>query len=210
MPSSSPSRLLLSALAALAVGLCAGCSSTQNSLTMQSLTQRRDFKEQFNEAYASLNDNGDYDIVLVHDVVGESASESADGVLQPREVSPRQIMHIRVYWLARHGAKLDHPVAANATFRWFIFGDRIDESAELLEYSGGGLVLVAESGGFSYITIRGADLSASLRRGQMDDPLGPCSVNGDITALVDRTRVDELLGEAKQADQPNAPHASAN
>jgi len=203
-------RSLLGLLMCAALFACAGCSSTNNFLNMQSLNRRRDFKERFNEAYAALNDNGDYDIVLVHDVIGESSDESAGGVLEPRAVSPRQIMHIRVYWLARHGAKLDHPVAANATFRWYVFGDRLDESAELLRYNGGGLVLVAESGGHSYITIRGADLRATERRGQMDDPLGPCSVNGDITALVDRARVDELINEARQADQPTGARAAAN
>jgi hypothetical protein len=120
-------------------------------------------------------------------------------------------MHIRVFWIPEHGAKLDHPVAANATIRWYVFGDRLDEASDLLEYSGGGLVLVEEKNGTAKITVRGAYLKASTRRGAMADPLGPCSVNGDLKAIVDKHRVDQLLAEANAADHDtSSPQAAGN
>jgi hypothetical protein len=189
---------MLLAMAAAIFG--GGCMSYHNSVTMQSLTLRRDYTQNFSQAYSALSDSGDYVIVLVHDVGGEKVASS--DVLQPTAVSPRQIMIIRVYWIPEHGSKLDHPVASNASVGWYVFGDRLDESAELLKYSGGGLVLVSESDGLASVAIRGASLKLATHRGGMADPLGPCSLNGDVVAVVDRGRVDELLTEAKQADSP--------
>jgi len=177
---------------------------------MQSLDNRRDFTQVFSAAYSALSENGDYDIVLVHDASTDLSPES-NGVLQPSAVAPRQIMHIRVFWIPEHGAKLDHPVAANATIRWYVFGDRLDEASDLLEYSGGGLVLVEEKNGTAKITVRGAYLKASTRRGAMADPLGPCSVKGDLKAIVDKHRVDQLLAEANAADHDtSSPQAAGN
>jgi hypothetical protein len=189
-----------------------GCASDHNSVTMQSLTLRRDYTQNFTQAYSALSDSGDYVIVLVHDVGSEKVASSGE-VLQPTTVSPRQIMILRVYWIPEHGTKLDHPVASNASVGWYVFGDRLDESAELLKYSGGGLVLVSESDGLASVTIRGASLKLTTHRGGMADPLGPCSLNGDVVAVVDRDRVNELLTEAKQADSPGGappPDAISN
>ena len=201
---------MLLLLAAAVLG--GGCASYHNSLTMQSLTLRRDYTQNFSQAYSALSDNGDYLIVLVHDVGGEKVANTGQ-VLQPAPVSPRQIMIIRIYWIPDHGTKLDHPVASNASVGWYVFGDRLDESAELLKYTGAGLVLVSENGGLASVTIRAASLRLATRRGGMTDPLGPCSLNGDIVAVVDRDRVNELIQEAKDADAPGgspAPQAASN
>jgi len=146
---------MLLLLAAAVLG--GGCASYHNSLTMQSLTLRRDYTQNFSQAYSALSDNGDYLIVLVHDVGGEKVANTGQ-VLQPAPVSPRQIMIIRIYWIPDHGTKLDHPVASNASVGWYVFGDRLDESAELLKYTGAGLVLVSENGGLASVTIRAASL----------------------------------------------------
>jgi hypothetical protein len=188
--------------------LCAGCLATGNHLTLVSQDQRHDFTQGFSHAYAGLNGNGDFDVVLVHDANADSLS-AGGGPVAPAPVTPRQLVHIRVYWLAEHGAKLDHPVATNSTVRWLIFGDRPDEAANVLEYSGSALVVVDSKGAVATVTIRGAFLKMVARRGDMADPLGPSSVNGTVSAVLDRRRVDEVLAELKAADPTGVPQAAA-
>jgi hypothetical protein len=177
-----------------------GCGTTQNDLTMTGVDQRHDFKQVFSQAYSSLNDTGDYDVVLIHDANADPSNEDGTAVL-PAPVSPRQIVHIRVFWFPERGTKLDHPVATNASIRWYIFGDRPSEGADLLEYSGSGLVLVNDDGKTATVTVRGATLKMTARRGLMTDPLGPSSVNGEITAHVDRHGVQTIISELDAAEQ---------
>jgi hypothetical protein len=179
--------------------LLGGCAAAHNGLTMTSDDRRRDFQQTFSHAYASLNDNGDYDVVLVHDANADHLSGAA-GPLQPAAVTPRQLVHIRVYWMTHRGVTLDHPVNSNATIHWYLFGDRPDETADMLEYAGSALVLVSDDGRTATVTVRGAYLKAVGRRGDMADPLGPSSVNGTIVARVDRQGVEDALTEAKAAD----------
>jgi hypothetical protein len=198
-------------LCALALIIQAGCAVTGNDLTMTSDDRHRDFSQTFSHAYAALNDNGDYDVVLVHDANADAIAD-AGGPIQPGTPMPRQVVHIRVFWLAESGTKFDHPTAANAAMRWFVFGDRAvgstsapENAFDVLEYSGSALVLVHDDGRTASVVVRGASLKPVARRGQMSDPLGPSSVTGSISARVDRGAVDELLRELKEAEQANAP-----
>jgi hypothetical protein len=179
--------------------LVGGCATAHNGLTMTSDDHRRDFQQTFSHAYASLNDNGDYDIVLVHDANADSLPGGGEPV-QSAAVTPRQLVHIRVYWMTHRGVTLDHPVNSNASIRWYLFGDRPDEAADMLEYAGSALVLVHDDGRTATVTVRGAYLKAVTRRGDMADPLGPSSVNGTIVARVDRQAVEDVLSEVKAAD----------
>jgi hypothetical protein len=195
-------RFLQIRLSACALGLLllSGCALTGNNLTMTSDDHRRDFSQSFSHAYSSLDDNGDYDVVLVHDANADRLAD-AGGPMQPGHMTPRQVVHIRVFWVPEHGTKLDHPVAANAMMKWYLFGDRLDETSDVLEYSGSALVLVNDDGRNATVTVRGAFLKPVARRGQMSDPLGPSSVTGTITAQVDRIQVNGLLRELKDAEQ---------
>jgi hypothetical protein len=188
--------------------LAAGCASSPNNLTMTSQDQRHGYKQVFSHAYSALNDDGDYDVVLIHDANSDALADSS-GALTPAAVTPRQVVHIRVFWIPERNTKLDHPVATNASIRWFVFGERSDEAANLLEYSGSGLVLVNDDGRISHVTIRGAYLKAVERRGQMADPLGPSTVSGAITAQVDRRRVQDALDEVKATEQAASEQADA-
>ena len=195
-------------LAALLGGLSGGCASTANDLTMVSADHHRDFRQHFSHAFAALNPDGDYDVVLVHDANADSLAGS-EGPVKSSLVTPRQVVHIRVYWLADHGMKIDHPVASNATIDWFLYGDRPNEGANVLEYSGGGLVLVSESGNISTVTVRQGFLKPVARRGGMTDPLGPSSLVGTITARVDRHGVQDVLKEVNDADGAAAQTTAA-
>jgi hypothetical protein len=188
--------------------LIAGCSTTTNSLTLLSTDHRRDFEQKFSHAYAALDTTGDYDVVLVHDANADS-TVFGNGPMQPAPVTPRQVVHIRIYWVASHESKLDHPAAANASIRWYLFGDRLDEQKNFLEYSGGGLVLVSDDGKTAWVTIRGAFLKAVARRGEMVDPLGPSSVSGTFTARVDRRSVQDVLKEVNDADGVTAAESAS-
>ncbi|MGA2233591.1 MAG: hypothetical protein ABSH22_22010 [Tepidisphaeraceae bacterium] len=188
--------------------LLGGCSTQHNSLTMASLDRRHDFNQTFSHAYAAFDDNGDYDIVLVHDAAAASPTDG-NGAVRPAEVTPRQVVHIRVFWIPERGAKMDHPVATNAAFRWYVFGDRADDSVDYLEYSGSALVMVSDDGKTAWASVRGAILKLGARQGDMADPLGPSTVTGDITALVNRQRVDEVLNDVKAIGAgPNVQAAS--
>lgn len=189
--------------------LLGGCLDLPDHLTMVSQDHRRDFKQTFSHAYAALNDNGDFDVVLVHDANSDGAADTG-GILKSAPVVPRQVVHIRVFWLPQSGARLDHPVSTNASIRWYVFGDRPDEAENLLEYSGSGLVLVDSSAQVVTVTIRGAFLKAVARRGPMADPLGPSTVDGTVTALLDPQRVDDLLNEIRAVDPLVPGQASTN
>ncbi len=206
------SRLLVCALSLI---VQAGCAVTRNDLTMTSDDHRRDFSQTFSHAYAALNDNGDYDVVLVHDANADALADTG-APIQPGTPMPRQVVHIRVFWLAAHATKFDHPTAANAAMHWYLFGDHAvggasapDDPSNVLEYSGSALVMVHDDGHTAFVTVRGAILKPIARRGQMNDPLGPSSVTGTVTAQVDRGEVDGLLRELKDAEQANAAAAPA-
>jgi len=194
------SRRLLHASMLTLILLAGGCASSSNNLTMTGLDQKHDYKEVFSHAYSALNPNGDYDIVLIHDANSDARSNTT-GELSSAPMTPRQVVHIRVFWLPERGAKLDHPVATNAAIRWLVFGDRHDEANDLLEYAGSGLVLVKESGTTATVEIRGASLKVSARRGEMTDPLGPSSVSGLVTTQIDRAGVDAAMREIDAARQ---------
>lgn len=197
-------------LIALCIVALAGCAAPQNRLTMMSLDHRHDFQQFFSHAYSALDDSGDYDIVLVHDANADNLASGNSDVLNPAPLTPRQLVHIRVFWIADHGTKMDQPVATNAAIRWYLLGDRADETANFLEYSGTALVLVNDDGRIANVTLRGATLKPIARRGQMADPLGPSSVSGNITAEVNRRSVEDILNEAKAVDEAgNLQAASA-
>jgi hypothetical protein len=179
--------------------MLSGCAATTQTLTLTSSDHRRDFTQNFSHAYAALDASGDYDVVLVHDANADS-TVFGDGPMKPASVIPRQVVHIRVFWLAERGTKMDHPVASNASIRWYIFGDRPDEANSLLEYSGGALVVVSDDGKTATVIVRGADLKPVARRGAMNDPLGPSTVSGTFTATLDRKSVQDALDEIKAAD----------
>src|SRR5580658_1260559 len=120
------------------LAVAGGCASDPNHLTMSSLDRRKNFTQTFSRAYAAWNENGDYDVVLVHDANADKLP-TGDGPVDPGDVPPRQLVHIRVFWNAERDTKMDHPVATNALINWYLFGDRSDESAHVLEYSGRGL-----------------------------------------------------------------------
>jgi len=202
-----PGFLVMSALALI---LLPGCAVIGNNLTMTSDDHRRDFSQTFSHAFAALNDNGDYDVVLVHDANADALADSS-GPIQPGTPMPRHVVHIRVFWLAEHGTKFDHPTAANAAMHWYLFGEHTvagasvpDEINNILEYSGSALVLVHDDGHTATVSVQGATLRPVARRGEMTDPLGPSSVTGTVTAQVDRGEVDGLLRELKDAEQASA------
>jgi hypothetical protein len=176
-----------------------GCAATTQTLTLTSADHHRDFRQNFSHAYASLDAAGDYDIVLVHDANADT-TVFGDAPMKPAPVTPRQVVHIRIFWLAEHGMKMDHPVASNASIRWYLFGDRPAEVNSLLEYSGAALVVVSDDGHVATVTVRGADMKPVARRGGMNDPLGPSSVAGTFTATLDRKSVEDALNEIKAAD----------
>jgi hypothetical protein len=187
---------LLTLAAAATLG---GCSNSSNTLTLASTDNLHQFHQSFKQAYATINANGDYDVCLVHDANDDALADAGTGPVNPQVVTPRQLVHIRIYWKALSGMKPDHPASTNASIRWYLFGDRPDEAADLLEYSGSGLVMLTDNGTSATLDVRAAFLKPVMRRGDMADPMGPSTITGVVTAQVDPGRVAGLLAEARAA-----------
>ena len=185
-----------------------GCSTAQNTLTLSSVDHRKDYTQTFDQAYAAINDNGDYDLVLLRDTNVDAALANGDGTLQPQTVSPRELVHIRVYWKARSGVKPDHPASTNASIRWYMVADRSGTPNDVLEYSGCGLVMLYDNGATSTFNVRGAFLQPTVCRGCMTDPIGPGSINGTIVATMDKQRVKALLDQMEVIEASNAAQAA--
>src|SRR5437660_6794141 len=113
-------RLSLARLGAAIVMMGLGGCASSNQLTLTSRDGAHDFAQSFDRAFAGRNSvTGDYDVVLVHDATG-AASEPGQPI-QPAEINPRQIVHLKVFWKPLNGARADQPGGGNAAVHWYIF-----------------------------------------------------------------------------------------
>ncbi|HTW93476.1 MAG TPA: hypothetical protein VMD30_01695 [Tepidisphaeraceae bacterium] len=187
-----------------------GCASTSDSLTLSSVNEKKDFSQAFSRAYASIDGDGDYDLVLVSDPNDDVSPQAGGGAaqLQPQAATPRQLVHIRVYWNAR-GGRAAHPVTTNASIRWYMLADGPADSSNMLEYSGCGLVVLDSDGQMATFSVRGAFMQPVACRGCMTDPIGPGTITGTVTAKMDAAQVKQLLAEVDAVDASLNPQANA-
>ena len=177
-------------LGALALGtLGAGCSSEppHPQLTLTSADHGRPFTQQFSSAYISRNPDGESDLVLL-----DRAAEQAMGGA-PVDSPVRQVLHLRVLWNPNHDQKAEHSSGSNATIRWYVMGNTPQSSSDILEYSGTAFVLVEDTDNGTDLTIRSATLKPVACRGELQDPVGVCSLAGAIHATSNRQRVRDAL-----------------
>jgi hypothetical protein len=179
-----------------------GCASDSTHLQMVSIDGKRDFKQKFSEAYACKTPTGDTDIVLISQV-DYSTNQDPRKPLRPlaSPLSPRQIVHIRVYWKPPVGTKADHPANTNASIHWYMMEDSAPQ-ADYVEYSGSGFADVDESDNTYSLNVHRAWMKVANHRGVMCDPLGPSQLNGSIQAIVDPSQVQAVLAEVKTASTP--------
>lgn len=195
-PAALQSLVRAAACAALLAGglFVGGCAATPHAdLTAIRTQDDTAFKPMFDGAYVGRNDEGDQDVVLT--------SSSAEGE------NAKQIVHIRVLYRPMRAVRLDHPSATNASIRWIVTGQ---SPSDVMEYAGAGFVTISPHGDTSSLTVRNASLRPVKANGKMTDPLGALTLQGDIVARRDKTRVAELLAQVKAtADAAVAAHTGA-
>ena len=177
-----------------------GCAAPSNDLTLSSTETQRDFTQTFPKAFATTNSNGDYDVVMVRDANADAVADTG-GPVRPGPLTPRQVVHVRVFWNPVQGTRADHPAATNAAIHWYLFCDRPNECPRCVEYSGSGLVWVSGDDQTATVTIKGAFMKPVHCDRSMADPMGPSSLSGTVTAQVDRKQVNQLLAEVKSATE---------
>lgn len=177
--------------------LLAGCASgNATELRMVSLDHRRVLSQQFNHAYFSHDSAGDADVILVAHPAEVSASARNAGPQMPR-----QLVHIRIFWIPRIGARADHPAATNASVNWCLLaGD--DSKTAVQAYGGSALVELHPSSSGESITIERGWMKPTCQCGDLRDPLGPAILTGSIYAVDDPRAVTQLLAELRGAIGP--------
>ncbi len=187
-----PARSSLLAFPLVLAAICCGvgCSDKAAGLTLTSLKDHRKFAETFTNAYASRNDNGDLDVVLVDD-----ATERA--VAAGKRIEPvHQIMHVRVLWHPSRDMKADDPAASNASIHWYVMGAN---RGEMIEYQGTAFINVSRTTFTDRLklSIVNARLKPVITRGDLKDPIGPSRVEGTIYARDNVQIVNRLLAEVR-------------
>ena len=178
--------------------LFAGCSSNSGSLRMVSTDKRHDFSQSFDQAYISRNDAGDSDVVLVQNGFAQRTDDSKHPMDPDSVFTPRQIVHIRVFWMPIIGATGNRQANTNASLHWYLLGDGSDHMG-VLEYAGPGVVMLDHNSSGATVEVRTAWMKAVTQRGNMLDAIGPSVLQGTTHAVYDPDKVKSLLEEMKSA-----------
>jgi hypothetical protein len=192
----------LSMIAICAGAILCGCASQPGDLRMTGIANHRNFRQNFDRAYISKDEAGDADIVLVQDGFASRDDNASTPMAPDNQYTPRQLVHIRIFWNPMTGAQADHPANTNASLHWCLMGDGADHGG-MLEYAGSGVVLMDRGHNGTNLTIRKAWMKAISQRGNMLDPLGPSLLIGSIYAVDDDQKVQSLLAELKSAVAPD-------
>ena len=177
----------------------AACSSNEGTLHLVSQDQKHQFSQTFTQAYLARNDSGDADIVLVQDDIQPRHSDPSRPITPDPCVTPKQLVHIRVFWTPMHGVKADHPANTNASIHWCFICQNATQSG-VIEYTGSGLVEIDDSSPTATIKIHKAWMKQACQRGELVDPLGPSILNGSFQATHDAAQVKSIIAQIKAAN----------
>ena len=191
--------LIFSALISL---MAAGCASHDSSLSLISNDNRHDFTQHFNHTYISKDDDGDTDVVAEWDGFVPHESDPYRPISPVPTATPRQIVHIRIFWTPLSGMRADHPANTNASLHWYILGDASDHPG-MIEYSGSGVVFIDTHSHAATLDIAKAWMKVVAQQGEMLDPLGPSTLSGSMYALDDPEQAADLLSEIKALSTAN-------
>jgi hypothetical protein len=171
-----------------------GCfSAGPPKLVFRSVDSAKMYTQQFQRAYYSKTNDGEYDIVLVEDGITQADSKSNGPLISSPTIPLSQIVHIRILWKAPSGSKPDTPSATNAIIDWYVRASDSPDRLDRLHYRGAGFVIVYESTGTSIFDVRSSQLSLSESKGRLQDPLGTTSVLGSFTATLNDGMVASTL-----------------
>ncbi len=175
-----------------------GCSSDEGTLRLASQDGSREFAQNFSQAYIARDQAGDADIVLIEDEIQPSHVDPTKPLAPDRWKMPRQLVHIRVFWMPMNGVKPDHPANTNASIHWCLVCND-SYSPGVVEYRGSGLVEVDDTSSGATVTIRKAWMKVGRQQGQLVDPLGPSILQGTFHAIGDPKQVKSVIAEIKSA-----------
>jgi hypothetical protein len=185
-----------------------GCSSDQGTLQLSSMDGQREFSQHFSQDYIARNQAGDADVVLVQDEIQPNNADPTKPLVPDRWRMPRQLVHIRIFWMPMSGVKPDHPANTNASIHWCLVCNDSREPG-VVEYRGSGLVELDDSADGATVTIRKAWMKAGRQHGQLVDPLGPSILQGSFHAISDAASVKEIIGEIKSAGSTEQAQANS-
>jgi hypothetical protein len=175
-----------------------GCSSDEGTLHLASLDGHREFSQNFSQAYIAKNQAGDADVVLVQDQIQPSHADPTQPLAPDRWRTPRQLVHIRIFWMPMSGVKPDHPANTNASIHWCLLSNDTDGSG-VVEYQGSGLVELDDSSTGATVTIRKAWMKVGRQHGELVDPIGPSILQGTFHAVGDPAAVRQIIAEIRAA-----------
>jgi hypothetical protein len=185
-----------------------GCSSNEGTLQLSSTDGQREFSQNFSQAYIARSQAGDADVVLVQDEIQPRHADPTKPLVPDRWRTPRQLVHIRIFWMPMSGVKPDHPANTNASIHWCLVCSDSREPG-VVEYRGSGLVELDDSADGATVTIRKAWMKPGRQRGQLVDPLGPCILQGSFHAISDAASVKEIIAEIKSAGSSDQTQANS-
>jgi hypothetical protein len=181
--------LVLAALPALAL---VGCSSSGRSeLQLSSQRDGGRFTQSFPVGVADVQDAGDTDVVV----------NCQTAAATPDAPPVRQVLHVRVLWQQGYRLKPSmHEVSTNAAFHWYVYPAGATDAAgraQVVEYTGVGLVELTRDGDQVTVTVAGATITPTTVTDRMNDPLGPTTLAGTIVARKGRRETTAQLGDLR-------------
>jgi len=186
MPIRRVLAMLLTCLPAIA-----GCASTGGSLDITRQDAKRVFSQPFEQAWIAADNEGGYDVILVHRALGDT--RTAGQTLQPADRPPvRHIVHAHVLWRARGGGT-DAPATGNASVNWYVLTPGATAGEDLLIYRGAGMVRIDPGRDSAHVALANVRIRPTVVRGEMSDPIGPARVAGTASAAWDPARVRAVL-----------------
>ena len=192
--------VILAAALVAAVG-CSGSRSGELILTPDQTNRK--LSQKFTEAYATQNEDGSFEFVLIADDPDRQNREknhnrNAPGApLEPADVSPlRQLVHVKIPWLPERG-NISETIVSNAAVDWYILSDLPDRQQDLIQYTGAGFGLAYPSAKTIDLNLKSAKLKPQVVRGGLTDPLGRFQIAGDVRARRDPGKVRDLVNDAR-------------
>lgn len=202
------------ALLALAVGgasMTGGCSASKGKVTLRGEEANTIFAQSFNQAYIANTGAGEYDVVLVQDSQAGHPKQKGNQPLEPMTAAQlRQVIHIHVFWQAEGGQMAKDGVMTNAAINWYVIGSEERDRPEVLRYEGAGYVLLDQGRQTTTVEIRDGNMKKTEIRGDLQDPIGPSRLKGEVKAKRNNQFVKDTLADLKAATQGTRTAVSEN
>lgn len=186
----------------VALNGAAGCATGKPAATLRltSGDDGRQFEQTFRAARFSRGNSGDVDIILVDQTEGLSRTLTGrDKPLETTASAPlTHLMHIRVLWRPTRAIRAGAPSASNATIQW----TALSRDGGRLDYTGTGFVRLSGDGESIRVYLNRARLAPTHREGDLDDPIGPVTLDATFRASREDATVATALTMIRHRADP--------